>query len=141
MPILDFLFESTLESYVKFMARLLEMEDSLQNFNLNKICNGKFKPQVYATWRLQQDKESQPEWYFIYFCNIFFKVSSIPKSKEAADFKVYWVPKCLQVQAYLQLTTCTTSYYRGLTIILALSSLHFTNVHQTVNSRNYYQQQ
>lgn len=83
-------------------------------------------------------RQRKSEWCFIYLCNIFFKVSSIPQSK---DFKVYWGPKCLWVQAYLQLTTCATSYYSGLTIILAPSSLHFANVRQTVKTRNYYQQQ
>lgn len=51
------------------------------------------------------------------------------------------VPSCLLVQAHRQLTACTTSYYSGLMIILAPSSLQFANVCQTVNSRNYYKQQ
>lgn len=36
----------------KIHGQVLEMEHSLQNFNLYRICNGKFKSQTYATWSL-----------------------------------------------------------------------------------------
>lgn len=77
----------------------------------------------------------------MHICYIFFKVSSIPKSKEASHLGVYWVSKCLLVHACLWSTVCTTGYYCGLNIILASPSLLFTNVHQTINTGNYYKQQ
>lgn len=77
----------------------------------------------------------------MHVCYIFFKVGSIPKSKEASHLGVYWVSKYLLVPACLRSTVCTTGYYCGLNIILASPSLLFTNAHQTINTGNYYKQQ
>lgn len=59
------------------MLGLLEMEDRLQNCNLNKICDGKFKPQMYATW-LQQDKESQNG---VSYISVTYSSKSVPFHK------------------------------------------------------------
>lgn len=122
------------------MVQLLEMQGSLQNFNLNKIYNGKFKSQTYATWTLHKTKKVSQNG--ISYISVTYSSKSVPFLKAKKLLTSKWMST--QVLAGSGLSTVHnthTTYSSGLTIILAPSSLQFTNVSQTVNNRNYDKQQ
>ena len=75
----------------KIHGQVLEMQCSLQNFNLYRLCNGKFKSQTYATWSLNKTVSQNG---VSYTSVTVFKVVSIPKSRKAAHFKIYWGSEC-----------------------------------------------